>query len=75
MCTFALILCAFSVVICFSPAAGTKMSHSSSSKFLVVAVALGKPTIVLFACKARYNQLITYCIIINDMYMTYGAEK
>ena len=44
--TFAFKFLAMSAVICLSPAAGTRMSHSAVSRFSSVAVAPGKPIMV-----------------------------
>ena len=49
--TFACTLSAFSLVSCFSPAAGTRMSHFSNSRLPSYGLAPGNPTIVPFSCQ------------------------
>jgi hypothetical protein len=48
--TLALMFGALAAVMTFSPAAGTKMSHSASRRLSVVSSAPGKPVMVLLAC-------------------------
>ena len=59
--TLALRFLATCAVICCSLAAGIRMSHSAKSRFSVVALAPGKPTMVPFAWRGR--KCVFVCVV------------